>query len=72
MIDRFQSGSLLLGAPAQQEAHMSPAKIRRKMDLRNRCISNTRIGQLIVDEFIQFLAEACGDSFAAAEIQISA
>jgi hypothetical protein len=41
------------------------------MDFGDRSVSYPRIGQLIVDELIQFLTEASGNSFAAAGIQIS-
>ena len=72
MKDRGQRSRLLRGGTLQQEPHVCLAKIRRNVDLGHRYRSHSGIVQLVVDQLVQFLAEAGRDSFCAAGVQISA
>lgn len=51
---------------------MRAAKIRRNMDLHHHRRPNAGVGQLIVDQLVEFLTETCGYSFAAVGVQIPA
>ena len=50
---------------------MRAAKVRRKVDIRNACRADARIGHLVTDQLVEFFADAFGDTLTAMRIQIS-
>ena len=71
VIEHCQGDSLLLRRSYQQQAHMRPAKIRRNKHFGDGRRAHTRVGELVPNQLLQFLAKAFGDSFVPMRIQLS-
>lgn len=71
MFDGFQSGGLLFWSTLEKQPDVRTAKIRRNMDFADGCGADPGVGQLVIDQFVQFLAETFRDAFIAVRVQIS-
>ena len=70
-MDGDQCSGLLFFIPLQQQLHMRAAKIWRKMNLDHGRRPDPRVGQLIIYQFVKFLAKPFGDALCTVRIQVS-
>jgi len=62
-MERFQGLLLFVRSSLERNANVSMAKIRRKQRLCNRNRAQSRVRQLVADQFLEFFPDAFGKAF---------